>query len=171
MKKFRLMTSQCMGIFYRNFKLNKLLLIFMVVFLGIEYINLRTQKSYTSVAVLVVLAMFLTTFQSIIIINFANDRSNGFLDLYASMGLLKTPYILCQLISFALIHLIMQILIYLVYYLYYNRLDSLLPGKPHRPANDSKRTSTCACSSCSRCYRWCSFFRLWFALPTTRADW
>lgn len=126
------MSSQCMGIFYRNFKLNKLMLIFMVLFLGIEYVNLRTQKTYTSVAVLVVLAMFLTTFQSIIVINFANDRSNGFLDLYASMGLLKTPYVLCQLVSFALVHLLMQVLIYAVYYLYYRKLDSILPGSGSR---------------------------------------
>jgi hypothetical protein len=129
MNKFKFMSNQCLGIFYRNYKLNKLMLFFMLLFLGIEYINFRTQKTYTSVSVLVVLAMFLTTFQSIIVINFANDRSNGFLDLYASMGLLKTPYILCQLVSFALVGLLMQILIYLLYYIYYKKIDSILPGK------------------------------------------
>ena len=129
MSKLRLLSRQCLGIFYRNYKLNKLMLLFMFLFLGLEYFNLTTQKNYTSVVVLVVLTAFLTTFQSVIVINFANDRSNGFLDLYSSMGLLKTPYVFCQLVSFSLIALIMQILVYLVYFCYMKKLDSILPGK------------------------------------------
>jgi hypothetical protein len=128
MSTLKLMTRQCLGIFYRNYKLNKLMLVFMVLFLGLEYMNLRTQKTYTEVVVLVVSTIFLTTFQSIIVINFANDRSNGFLDLYASMGLRKAPYIFCQLVSFALVGIIMQTLFYLIYFIHVGKIDSILPG-------------------------------------------
>ena len=127
MSTLRLLRSQCLGIFYRNYKLNKLMLCFMVLFLGLEYVNLRTQLNYTSVVVLVVSAIFLTTFQSIIVINFANDRANGFLDLYASMGLRKSAYLFCQLFSFALVGLVMEALFYLVYFCYMRKLDSILP--------------------------------------------
>ena len=127
MSTLRLLRSQCLGIFYRNYKLHKLMLCFMVLFPGLEYVNLRTQHNYTSVVVLVVSAIFLTTFQSIIVINFANDRANGFLDLYASMGLRKSAYLFCQLFSFALVGLVMEALFYLVYFCYMRKLDSILP--------------------------------------------
>ena len=125
----RLMLKQSLGLLYRNYKLNKLMILIVIFFLITEYYSLTTQTQYPSITILVTQMAFFITFQSVIVINLTNDRANGFLDLYASMGLLKTPYILCQLFSFSVFALFMQICIYLLYFIYHGQLDSLLPGK------------------------------------------
>ena len=120
--------SQSTGIFYRNLLLNKLMVLLLVLYLGIEYFYCYSQKTYASTAVLGVMTAFYITFQSAIVINLSNDRANGFLDLYMSMGLSRTPYILCQIFTFSLFALIMQCMVYLLYFIYFGKIDSILPG-------------------------------------------
>lgn len=123
--------SQSTGIFYRNLLLNKLMILLIILYLGIEYYYCASQKNHASTAVLGVMTAFFITFQSAIVINLSNDRANGFLDLYMSMGLSRSAYVLCQIFTFSLFALIMQSLVYLLYFIYFGKIDSILPGIIH----------------------------------------